>query len=204
MIDDVLDFHEGTGKPKWADLHAGLATAPVLLARESFPELDRLLAIFDDVPTLKVEIAGHTDSDGSDAYNEILSEKRAQSTLNWLVDQGIELKFYLDRFRFIFDKGFNILECLHLIAFTNFDGIGSMFEDRRFETRAFDTDGVFAVACLGDALVECEVARAGRHVIERELVLCQGWHNADQHGLTGEKQYQRQHGRLGGKGGKKH
>ena len=60
----------------------------------------------------------------------------------WLVDQGIELKFYLDRFRFIFDKGFNILECLHLIAFTNFDGIGSMFEDRRFETRAFDTDRV--------------------------------------------------------------
>ena len=39
-----MDFHDGTGKPKWADLKAGLATAPVLLAREQFPQLQTLIS----------------------------------------------------------------------------------------------------------------------------------------------------------------
>lgn len=46
LVDDVLDF-EGTlsqlGKPALADLRAGLATAPVLLAAEEFPELEPLI-----------------------------------------------------------------------------------------------------------------------------------------------------------------
>jgi len=39
---------------------------------------------------LIIHIESHTDSRGDDLYNKILSEKRAQSTLNWLVDQGID------------------------------------------------------------------------------------------------------------------
>lgn len=46
LVDDVLDF-EGSlsslGKPALADLHAGLATAPVLFASEEFPELTPLM-----------------------------------------------------------------------------------------------------------------------------------------------------------------
>ncbi len=46
LIDDVLDF-EGTaaqlGKPALADLHAGLATAPVLFAQEQYPSLSALI-----------------------------------------------------------------------------------------------------------------------------------------------------------------
>lgn len=37
-----------------------------------------------------VEIAGHTDSTGSDAYNQQLSEKRAVSVLDYLVSQGVD------------------------------------------------------------------------------------------------------------------
>ena len=64
-------------------------TDKAILRDESFPELDRLLAIFDDVPTLKVEVAGHTDSDGSDEYNEGLSDRRANAVRDYLVSKGI-------------------------------------------------------------------------------------------------------------------
>lgn len=39
-------------------------------------------------PDLAVEVAGHTDSDGSAAYNESLSERRARSVRNYLVERG--------------------------------------------------------------------------------------------------------------------
>ncbi len=53
-------------------------------------ELAKILAAMREYPELIIHIESHTDARGVDAYNEILSEKRAQSTLNWLVDQGIE------------------------------------------------------------------------------------------------------------------
>jgi len=36
-----------------------------------------------------VEVAGHTDSTGSDAYNQSLSERRAQSVSSYLTSQGV-------------------------------------------------------------------------------------------------------------------
>lgn len=53
-------------------------------------ELAKILAAMREYPELIIHIESHTDSRGNDAYNEALSEKRAQSTLNWLVDQGID------------------------------------------------------------------------------------------------------------------
>jgi outer membrane protein OmpA-like peptidoglycan-associated protein len=41
----------------------------------------------DDVVAIKV--AGHTDSVGSDAYNQKLSERRARSVMNYLIDRGV-------------------------------------------------------------------------------------------------------------------
>jgi outer membrane protein OmpA-like peptidoglycan-associated protein len=38
---------------------------------------------------LKVEIQGHTDNVGDDAYNQQLSNARAQSVVTWLTQQGI-------------------------------------------------------------------------------------------------------------------
>lgn len=40
-------------------------------------------------PSIKVEVAGHTDSDGSAAYNESLSARRAQTVHDFLADAGI-------------------------------------------------------------------------------------------------------------------
>ena len=41
-------------------------------------------------PELKVEVAGHTDSKGSDAYNQKLSERRAQAVYDYLTSNGID------------------------------------------------------------------------------------------------------------------
>jgi len=53
-------------------------------------ELSKILAAMEEYPQLIIHIESHTDSRATHAYNDILSEKRAQSTLNWLVDQGID------------------------------------------------------------------------------------------------------------------
>lgn len=59
------------------------------LRPESVSELERLNKLMLDNPTLKIEIGGHTDSDGSDEHNETLSQNRAQSVVDFLVKKGI-------------------------------------------------------------------------------------------------------------------
>ncbi len=51
--------------------------------------LDNLYDIISRCPDMKLEIGGHTDSDGSDATNLALSEKRAASVIAYLVAKGI-------------------------------------------------------------------------------------------------------------------
>lgn len=52
-------------------------------------ELDRLFDLLKKNPTLKVELSAHTDSRGGDAYNNKLSEERAQSCVDYLIRKGI-------------------------------------------------------------------------------------------------------------------
>lgn len=51
--------------------------------------LDTLVETLKSQPGMKVEIAGHTDSTGSEAYNLKLSDRRAASVRQYLVDHGI-------------------------------------------------------------------------------------------------------------------
>lgn len=59
------------------------------LRPESTTELQRLTKLMNDVPTLKIELGGHTDSRGSDANNQVLSEKRAKAVVDYLTKEGI-------------------------------------------------------------------------------------------------------------------
>ncbi|MCC4213158.1 OmpA family protein [Leeuwenhoekiella parthenopeia] len=52
--------------------------------------LDKLVAILTKYPEMKVEIASHTDMRGSDTYNQQLSERRAQSTRDYVISKGID------------------------------------------------------------------------------------------------------------------
>ena len=55
-------------------------------------ELAKIVEVMKQYPKMKVDIRSHTDSRASDAYNLALSDKRAKSTLEWIVKQGIERK----------------------------------------------------------------------------------------------------------------
>jgi len=57
---------------------------------ESFPILNTVARVLKDFPKISVEIQGHTDSVGNDAYNKTLSDARAKSVREYLIGQGIE------------------------------------------------------------------------------------------------------------------
>ena len=59
------------------------------LRAESNAELDRLVKLMKDVPTLKVEISGHTDNSGSATLNQTLSQQRADAVVTYIVNKGI-------------------------------------------------------------------------------------------------------------------
>ncbi|MBI3795871.1 MAG: OmpA family protein [Deltaproteobacteria bacterium] len=59
------------------------------IKREFAPVLDEAAQILKDNPSVKVTIEGYTDSIGSDAYNQKLSERRATAVKQYLVSKGI-------------------------------------------------------------------------------------------------------------------
>jgi len=80
---------------------------------ESFPALDKIVKMLQDNPAMAVEISGHTDSKGSDIYNEKLSQLRAQACVDYIIGKGI------DKNRLV-AKGYG--EKLPLAPNTNADG----------------------------------------------------------------------------------
>ncbi|MFC0877872.1 OmpA family protein [Saccharicrinis sp. FJH2] len=59
------------------------------LKKESFIELNKLVTLLKNNPTIRVEIGGHTDGKGTNEYNKELSQNRAESVKNYLVENGI-------------------------------------------------------------------------------------------------------------------
>ena len=51
--------------------------------------LDRLIETALRCPTADIEVAGHTDADGEGTANQVLSEKRAQAVVDYLVKAGL-------------------------------------------------------------------------------------------------------------------
>ena len=56
---------------------------------ESYQELDNVVRLMQDNPEIKIEISAHTDNVGSDIYNQKLSEKRAKSVVNYLIQHDV-------------------------------------------------------------------------------------------------------------------
>ena len=72
LIDNIFyDFDKATLRP------------------ESQTALDKLVKLLNDNPNVTIELSAHTDYKGSDQYNERLSQRRAESVVNYLIDHGI-------------------------------------------------------------------------------------------------------------------
>ncbi|MEE1254865.1 MAG: OmpA family protein [Paludibacteraceae bacterium] len=60
------------------------------LTQQSEEELLRLVKLLEDNPNITIELSAHTDMKGNDEYNQDLSQKRAQSCCDFLMQHGIE------------------------------------------------------------------------------------------------------------------
>jgi peptidoglycan-associated lipoprotein len=61
------------------------------ITEEAKPALDRLVKILQDNPNISIELGSHTDCQGEDDYNDQLSQRRAQSAVDYLVSRGIDV-----------------------------------------------------------------------------------------------------------------
>lgn len=60
------------------------------IRKEAAFELDKVVKVMKKHPDMKVNIRSHTDKRGSAKYNKQLSERRAKSTMNYIVENGID------------------------------------------------------------------------------------------------------------------
>ncbi|MBK6526251.1 MAG: OmpA family protein [Crocinitomicaceae bacterium] len=60
------------------------------LRPESVNELERLIKLLNENPTMKIEISGHTDTRGSAEHNQELSQNRAKAVVDYLIAHGID------------------------------------------------------------------------------------------------------------------
>ncbi|MBN2165021.1 MAG: OmpA family protein [Marinilabiliaceae bacterium] len=67
-------------------------TDSYMLRDESKVELDRVCMLLNENTDIKIEVQGHTDNIGSAAYNNDLSQKRANEVVNYLISKGIDKK----------------------------------------------------------------------------------------------------------------
>jgi len=59
------------------------------LRPESFVELDRVVKLLNENPSIAIEMSAHTDSRGADDYNFRLSDNRARSVMEYILSKGI-------------------------------------------------------------------------------------------------------------------
>uniref|UniRef100_UPI0026EF2F9E OmpA family protein n=1 Tax=Flavobacterium alvei TaxID=2080416 RepID=UPI0026EF2F9E len=60
------------------------------ITKEAAFELEKILDVMKQNPTMKIDVRSHTDSRQTAKYNEVLSEKRAKATMEWLVKNGVD------------------------------------------------------------------------------------------------------------------
>lgn len=89
LVDKTIELKNIAVGSKIALRNIFFDTGKSTLRSESNAELDRLVKLMKDVPSLKIEISGHTDNTGSATMNNKLSEDRAAAVVTYLKGKGI-------------------------------------------------------------------------------------------------------------------
>lgn len=84
----VLDRKERNKIFRLENIYFGYDSA--VIRKEAAKELDKLVTLLNDNSDLKIEMGSHTDSVASESYNIQLSQRRAESTVNYLIKKGID------------------------------------------------------------------------------------------------------------------
>lgn len=61
-----------------------------IIRKDAAFELEKIVAVMNEFPKIKIDIRSHTDSRQTAKYNEALSNRRAKSTRDWLIKNGID------------------------------------------------------------------------------------------------------------------
>jgi len=85
--EDLYERVMTAGKLVMDDIH--FETASAILKPESTKIIDKVLKLMNDHSDLSFSIEGHTDGDGTEESNLILSEKRAEAVKTYLTDNGV-------------------------------------------------------------------------------------------------------------------
>jgi outer membrane protein OmpA-like peptidoglycan-associated protein len=69
--------------------HIYFETSKFDLLAESYYELDKVVKLLHENPTMKIEIDGHTDNVGNAEKNQVLSSNRATAVMNYIISKGV-------------------------------------------------------------------------------------------------------------------
>ncbi|MGB3145057.1 MAG: OmpA family protein [Maribacter sp.] len=87
-LNDMIQVENGIRKLKTEMIHFNFDKS--FIRDDAALELDKLVSVMKESPTMIIKIESHTDSRGAASYNKYLSDKRAKSTRDYIIAQGIE------------------------------------------------------------------------------------------------------------------
>ena len=86
-LDELITIDDGIRKLKTDMIYFDFDKFSI--RQDAASELDELVAVMQEYPTMVIAIESHTDSRGPKAYNKYLSDKRAKASRDYLISQGI-------------------------------------------------------------------------------------------------------------------
>ena len=87
-LEEMIALEDGIKKIKTEMIYFDFDKS--YIRTDASKELDKLVSVMKEYPGMVIKIESHTDSRGSRVYNEYLSDKRAKSTRDYIISQGIE------------------------------------------------------------------------------------------------------------------
>lgn len=86
-VDDIIVLEEGERKLKTDMIYFNFDKHTITEAAAA--ELNKLVQVWEKYPNMVIKIESHTDSRGPKAYNQVLSDKRAKASRDYLISKGI-------------------------------------------------------------------------------------------------------------------